>query len=229
VRGLEKSPHFEERLAYARVQILAQELVHQIEEESANVSEKDIEDYYHAHAAAYEEATFERIFIPNRRRSDPLPKEKATPEAVKAQRKADEDAMTQAANQLRARAVAGEDFVKLQKDAYAAAGETDTPPNPSLGPFRSTGLPPNHASAFDLKPGEVSQVFSDSTGHYIYKLDARQMQPLDDVKHEIHKTLQNQRLEEGIQAVEKPISSEINQAYFGPTEKSDVPETPKSK
>jgi hypothetical protein len=36
-------------------------------------------------------------------------------------------------------------------------------------------------------------------------------------------------MEESIQAVQKPISTEINQAYFGPAEKNDVPEAPKSK
>jgi len=228
-RGLEKSPHFEERLAYARVQILSQELVRQIEEESANISDKDIEDYYHAHAAEFTQATMERIFIPNLKRTDPLPKDQATPEAMKAQRKAAEDAMTQLAEQLRARAAAGEDFVKLQADAYTAAGEAGDPPNPSLGPLRSTGLPPGHTSAFDMKPGEVSQVLSDSTGHYIYKLDSKQIEPLDEVKHEIHKTMQNQRREESIQAVEKPITTEINQAYFGTGEKPSVSSGPKSK
>ena len=228
-RGLDKSPHFEERLAFARVQILSQELVRQIDEESANISDKDIEDYYHAHAAAFEQATLERIFIPLRKQTDPLPKDQATPEAIKAQRKGAEDAMTQLAQQLRARAAAGEDFVKLQKDAYTAAGETEDPPNPSLGPLRSSELPSGQASAFDLKPAEVSQVLSDATGHYIYKLDSKQIEPLDDVKHEIHKTMQNQRREESIQAVEKPITTEINQAYFGADEKPAVSRAPKSK
>ncbi len=228
-RGLDKSPRFEERLAFARVQILSQELVHQIDEESANVSDKDIEDYYRAHAAAFEQAKLERILIPNRKLMDPLPKDQATPEAVKAQRKAAEDAMTQVAEQLRARAAAGEDFVKLQKEAFIAGGETEAPPDPNLGPLRPSGLPPGHASAFDLKPGEVSPVLSDSTGHYIYKMDAKETEPLDEVKHEILKTLQNQRREETIQSVEKPISTEINQAYFGTTEKHGGPGGPKSK
>jgi peptidyl-prolyl cis-trans isomerase C len=228
-RGLDRTSHFEERLAFARMQILSQELISQIDEESAKVSEKEIEDYYHSHSDMFEEATLERIFIPNRKQMDPLPKEKATPEAVKAQRKAGEDAMTREAEQLRARAAAGEDFVKLQKDAYTAAGANDTPPNPSLGAMRSSSIPPDHASAFELKTGEVSQVLSDSTGHYIYKLDAKGIEALDQVKDEIHKILQLQHREEMIQAVQQPITTEMNQAYFGPSEKHGVPENPKSK
>jgi hypothetical protein len=228
-RGLEKSPRFEERLAFARVQMLSQELVRQIDEESAKVPEKDIEDYYRNHAALFEQATLERIFVPNRKRMDPLPKEQLTPETLNAQRKESEDAMTRVAGELRAKAAAGDDFVTLQKEAYLAAGATDVPPNPSLGQMRSASLPPAHASAFDLKPGEISQVLSDSTGHYIYKLDAKGIEPLPQVKDEIHKTLQKQHREEAIQAVQRPIATEFNQAYFGPTEKDGRPESPKSK
>lgn len=228
-RGLEKTPRFQERLAFARLQILSQELVRQIDEDSANVSEKEIEDYYHNHAATYEQATLERIFIPNRKQTDPLPKDKATPEALEAQRKRSEDAMTRVAEQLRARAAAGEDFIKLQKDAYTAAVATDVPPNPSLGHLRSGSLPPGHASAFDLKPGEVSQMLTDSTGHYIYKLDDKGIEPLGELKDEIRKTLQSQHREETIQAIQHPINTEINQAYFGTTDKDGLSRGPKSK
>jgi hypothetical protein len=228
-RGLETTSRFEERLAFARLQILSQELVRQIDEESAKVSEKEIEDYYHNHAAAFERATLERIFIPNRKQMDALPRENATPEALKAQRKESEDTMTRVAEQLRARATAGESFAKLQKDGYTAAGATDVPPNPSLGQLRPGGLPPGHASAFDLNPGEVSPVLSDSTGHYIYKLDNKGIEPLEALKDEIRKTLQNQHREETIQAVQHLITTEVNPAYFGTTEKSGVSEGPKSK
>jgi hypothetical protein len=137
--------------------------------------------------------------------------------------------MTRVADELRARAAAGDDFVILQKEAYAAAGATGVPPNPSLGQLRSASLPPAHVSAFDLKAGEVSHVLKDSTGLYIYKLDAKSIEPLDAATDEIQKTLQNQHREEAIQAVQRPITTEMNQTYFGPTEVHGIPEGPKSK
>jgi hypothetical protein len=225
-RGLEKNPHFEQRLAFARVQILSQELVRQIEEDAAKVSEKDIEDYYRSHAAAFREATLERIFIPNRKRLDPAPKE-TTPEALRTQRKEAEDAMSHEAQVLRTRAAAGEDFFKLQNEAYAAAGLDSVPPTPSLGQVRRDGLPPAHISVFELKPGEVSPVISDSTGHYVYRLDAKETETLDAVKESIHKTLQSQRTEEMIRVVQEPITTEVNPAYFGPSEKHSVREDSK--
>jgi hypothetical protein len=244
-RGVDQTPRFQERLAFARVQILSQELVRQIEQEAAQVPEQDIANYYHAHAADFQTATLERIFIPSRRRIDPLPGEQAAgaqkPGVQKnvqtnvqkdvqkdVQKKEAEEAMTAIAAQLRAEAVAGADFMTLQKKAYEAARATDVPPNPSLGQLRPTGVPASHVSVFELKPGEVSPVLSDSTGHYIYKLDAKAVATLPQVSAEIHKIIENQRREEAIQAVQRPITTKLNPAYFGATEKPGTPQQPKS-
>jgi PPIC-type PPIASE domain len=228
-RGLDKSPRFLERLAFARVQILSQELVRRIDEESANVPAKDIEDYYHSHGDAFTTATLERIFIPLRKNMDSPPKDKASAETLEVQRKDAETAMVRLADVLHSKAVAGEDFLALQKEAYIAAGLTDVPPNPSLGQVRLSGLPPQHAAAFNLNPGDVSQVISDSTGHYIYKLDTKKIEALTDASDGIRKILQTQRREEAIQAVQKPVTTELNPAYFGTPEKRSGPQDPKSK
>jgi parvulin-like peptidyl-prolyl cis-trans isomerase-like protein len=237
-RGIDRTPRFQERLAFSRVQILSQELVRQIEQDAAQVPEQDIADYYQAHAADFQTATLERIFIPSRRYIDPVPAEQADApkldtqkleaQKLEAQKKDAEDAMTELAGQLRAEAVAGADFMTLQKKAYAAAGATDVPPNPSLGQVRPAGVPASHASVFQLKAGEVSPVLSDSTGHYIYKLDARTIATLPQVTAEIHKTLENQRREQAIQAVQRPVTTKLNPAYFGAAEKSSAPQPPKS-
>jgi len=228
-RGLEKSARFQERLAFARVQILSQELIRQIDDESARISENDIEAYYRAHATLFEQATLDRIFIPKRKRVDPLAKEPAAGNDRDARQREAEDAMTRVAEQLRMRAEAGESFVKLQREAYDAAGEAGVPPNPSLGQLRRTVLPPAQAAAFDLKPGEISKVLSDSTGHYFYKLEAKEIEPLERAKDEIRKMLQSQHRQEAIQAVQEPVTTEINESYFGPGPKHGGRDDPKPK
>lgn len=214
-RGVERKSRFAERLAFARLQILSQELVRQIEEESAKISDQDIDAYYHDHADTYNTAALERIFIPLRKCADALNAKPSTGNAAVQQKEA-EDAMTRLAAQMRARAVAGEDFFMLQKQAYIAAGSTDVPPNPSLGQVPLSGLPKNHASVFDLKAGEISEVLTDSTGHYIYKLDAKTTEPLSAVKDSIRKILANERAEAAIQAVQHPVTTDFNPEYFGP-------------
>ena len=137
--------------------------------------------------------------------------------------------MTRVAQELRAKAAAGGNFPELQKEAYVAAGETDVPPNSSLGDLRLAGLPPNQASVFDLKPGDVSQVISDSTGHYIYKLDAKHVQPLSEASDGIRKVLEKQRREDAIQSVERPVTAVFNPDYFGSTDKDKGSEEPRPK
>ena len=203
-RGLDKQPRFQAKLNFARLQILSQELMSQIQEDAAKVPEADIEDYYRKNPGQFESLSVERIVIPNR-----VNQQNAEPghEA--------EDAMAKEAELLRTRAAAGEDFSKLQKQAYDAAGVSgNNQPNPSLGKMRRRGLAPAHASVYDLKPGEVSPVISDPTGHYIYKLDSKGIESLDAVKKEISNTLRAQRARQMIQSLQQPFTTEVNQAYF---------------
>jgi len=213
-RGLDKSPTFEEKLQFARQQLLMQELNRAIQAEAAVIPEKAIADYYRDNSAAYEQATLQRIFVPKSKALD-TPRDTAKPEDVKARQEAAEAAMTQEAEALRTRAAAGEDFEKLQKEAFDAAGLKSSPPPTNLGKMRRTNLPPTHASVFDLKSNEVSPVISDASGHYIYKLVSKQIPPLDEVKEEIHANLQSQRMKDALQNIQNSTTSELNDAYFG--------------
>jgi hypothetical protein len=124
--------------------------------------------------------------------------------------------MTKLAETLRARAAAGEDIVKLQKEAFEAAGMKIESPTVNLPNIRRTGLPQGHAAVFDLKPGEVSQVISDSGGHYIYKLNSKDHVSLEQATNEIHNKLQNDRTREMLDKLNNSFKVETNEAYFGP-------------
>jgi PPIC-type PPIASE domain len=211
-RGLDKDPSFQERIAFARLQILSQALTHQIQHDAAQVPEKDIENWYQSHLGDFEEATFERVVVPDAANAETAP----TPEGEDKGGEKDADAMTHEAERLRVRAVAGEDFVALQKEAYEFAGMAgNNKPNPKLPDMRRRGLPPGHASVFDLKAGEVSAVISDGTGHYIYKLDSRQTLTLQAVREEISNALRRQRIKEMMEGVQQPFTTDVNTAYFG--------------
>ena len=216
-RGLDKQPRFDERLAFARLQILSQELIRDIQDEAARVPEKDIDDYYQMHSAEFEQASVERIVVPLRKQPNVQPSAQGEEPGKQV-----EDDMSKEAEALRARAAAGEDFTKLQKEAYDVAGVSgNSEPNPSIGKTRRRGLPPAHSSVFDLKVGQVSLVISDATGHYIYKVDAREIEPLDSVKQEISNILRRQRAQQMIHSVDEPFTTDVNSAYFGAGGKED--------
>ena len=213
------------------MQILTQELQRNIQEEAAKVPADDVAKYYKEHPEMFEQYNLDRLFVPRTKQGDADAKEdddkdkdekltddqkKEKEAAEKAKTDEAEQAMTKLADSLRARAAAGEDVTKLQKEAFDAAGMKIESPTVNLPKVRRTGLPPAHAAVFDLKAGEVSQTISDSGGHYIYKVISKETLTLDQVKDEIHSTLQNQRTKEMMDKVNNSFKVETNEAYFGP-------------
>jgi bifunctional DNA-binding transcriptional regulator/antitoxin component of YhaV-PrlF toxin-antitoxin module len=236
-RGLDKEPKYDEMVRFARMQILAQQLSGALREDASKVSDEDVENYYKKNAPSYEEATFARIFVPRAKQIPPPvvtpkagakagtgtgPKTSANQPPTAAQQKAAEEAMTKVADDLRARAVKGEDPDKLQKEAYAAAGVAGNAPNTRMEKVRGTTLPANHRAVMDLKPGEVSEVISDPNGpRYIYKLISKETLALDAVKPEIRSLISSQRYRDSMQSFQSDV--DLNDAYFGASKNPALP------
>ena len=228
-QGLDKTPEFAETLKFAKMQILTNELQRKIQDEAAKVPATEIETYYKKNPEAFEEFNLDRLFVPRTKqvevdaKEDEDKDEKLTEEQQKAKEAAEkakaeegEQAMSKLAESLRERAAAGEDFVKLQKEAFEAGGMKIESPTVTLPKVRRTGLPPAHAAVFELKAGEVSQVINDSGGHYIYKVTGKDQVTLDQAKDEIQKNLQNQRSRDMMDKINNSFKVETNEAYFGP-------------
>jgi hypothetical protein len=231
--GLQNSPQYKETMKFARMQILTNELQRSIQEEADKVPQQDIDDYYKKNPEAYEQYSLERLYVPrmkqsaedaeaNEKKENEKEPEKETPEQEKAKQEQEkakqeqgEQEMSKLAEGLRARAVAAEDLAKLQKEAFTTAGTKVESPTVNMK-IRRTGLPPAHVAVFDLKPGEVSAVLSDSGGHYVYKLVSKEQLPLDQVKEEIRGTLRTQRVRDAMDKVQNSFKTETNEAYFGP-------------
>lgn len=229
-QGIDRTPQYAESLKFVKMQVLANDLQRKIQKEAADVPPAEIEAYYKQNPEAYEQYTVERLFVPRTKQNDNEVRaedeekdqkmtdeeKKAKEAAEKAKAEENEQSMTKLAEDLRDRAAKGEDFTKLQKEAFEAAGMKIESPTVNLPNLRRTGLPPTHASVFDLKPGEVSQVISDAGGHYIYKIVSKNEMPFDQAKNEIHSKLQNDRMRDMMEKVNNSFKTETNEAYFGP-------------
>jgi hypothetical protein len=81
---------------------------------------------------------------------------------------------------------------------------------------RKNALPPSDGSIFELKKGEVSQVFNDPAAYMIYKIDDFQDQPLSDVKQEVARSLQGQKLKTFSEELQKSVAENTtyNDSYF---------------
>jgi hypothetical protein len=223
-KGLDKTPRFEELMKLVKMQVLSQELQRSIQEKADNVPPAEIASYYKDNQQSYEQYSLDRLFIPRFKQTQPeeTPKD-MTDEQRKAKEAADKAKQDEGAQQLekladtlRARAAAGEDFAKLQKEAFEAAGEKVDNPTVNLPKVRRSGLPPAHAAVFELKVGDVSQVISDNGGHYIYKVVSKEEVPLDQVKEEIHNKLKAEHMKDVMDKYTSSFTPIPNDAYFGP-------------
>ena len=194
-RGLDKTPAFALELEYARLQLLSQDLSRALRQDADQVSDNDINDYYQKNSASFAQATVARIFIPA---------------VAKGTGKAD---MAQVAADLRVRAVKGEDPDVLQAAAYTAAGIPGTSPKTTLKDLRRASMPPSHAVALDLAPGQVSEVISDPDGgHFIYKMIHRETLTLEEAAPEIRKLLAEERYQEALKGFSDGTT--FNDPYF---------------
>ena len=215
--GLDKGARYEEQMKVARIQILTKELIKALQEETSQISDKDIQEYYRKNITKFETAEMDRIYIPKVPPPPAAPDTKLT-DADRQQRSHDsEQRMKEEADSLCARAAAGEEFTKLQTEAYRAAGIQSPAPNTSIKISR-VSLPSYQASAFDLKPGEVSSVLTDPNGYVIYKLKTKTTLSLDQAREQIKATLRSQRTQEALDSVQDSVTSTFDESYFSPVE-----------
>jgi len=241
-KGLDKGERFEALMKLKRIEVLNSELRREINDDATKLSDKDVEDYYRKNLSAYQQFNLDRVFVPRFRQPEaeaasdvkeadkdekPADKKETKAEEEEAKKAKTEQAEAKLSEELRTRAAAGEDFTKLQKDAYDAAGMKLDVPNINLPKVRRNGLPPGQVSVFELKEGEVSQVIADSGGHYIYRVKAIEQMPLDDtLKNEIKGMLTGQRQRAGMEKYQNSYSVESNEAYFGPPAPAGRPGAP---
>jgi hypothetical protein len=212
--GLDQGPKFEERMKAQRTSVLAELLDRDMQDKASQVPDADIEDYYRKHIDVYQEADLQRLYIPHSKLLEPSKVKLSDAETKKRQQDSDE-VMKKEAEALRARAAAGDDFDKLQAEAFTAAGQKGKAPSTKMNKVRRTGLPPDQASVMDLKPNEVSPLLSSPTGYFVYKIEDKDTIPLEKAHDEIVATLRSQRLQESRQALQQSSTATLDDKYFG--------------
>ena len=199
--GVDKDPKVQEQIRLQRLQILATSYTREIQQKEAEVPQADIEKYYQQHLEKYEQAKLLRIYVPIVATEEGKPPDAAATKAL--------------AEKIRERAAAGEDFDKLQKEAFTAANSKGTPPSADMGERRRGTLPPKQEDAvFKLKAGEVSPPLEEASGFYIYKAVSKDQVPLEKVHDEIKATLGRERFRESMEKLRTAVKPTFNEAYF---------------
>ena len=207
--GLDQDPRFAESLRFASMQVLTQSLNRYFEEQASKITDSDVEKYYKGNAIKFEREELLRIFVP-----------KQTREAQKTisgehSSTSIDSPMLAVAEKIQARAVAGEDFQKLQKEAFEAASISSGSPSVSTGKIAAVRLPLNHQRVFAMEPGQVSDIIADPSGYFIYKVLSKQMIPLSQASTEIRQGITSQRVQDATASLTKSIKGELDPMYFG--------------
>jgi len=211
--GLDKGANYEEQMKLARIDVLSRELKKVIQEKVLQISDKDIEDYYHNNTVRFEKAELDRIYIPKTYQLPMSSDKKLTGANRQELSQESEQTIKVEAENIRARAVAGGDFTKLQADAYHAAGIKNATFNTSIS-VRRTSLPSNQVSVMDLKPGEVSSVLADPKEYVIYKMKSKNTLALDQAREEIRAILSTQRMQDEMRRIQDSASLSLDESYF---------------
>ena len=203
-RHLENDPavmkEIEARQKMAWSQALASSLYKSFEVEAVKIPQAEIQEYYTGHASEYEEGEVQRLAIPKSAAATGNPEDVAALKAL--------------ADSLRARAVAGEDFDKLQQEAYQNLGIKDEPFTVKMGLERRISLPSDEAKVFDLKPGEISGVIDSPMALVILKLVSKKSAPLETVRPEIESLLQGQHMQQSLSDAARSVQVDFNLKYL---------------
>jgi parvulin-like peptidyl-prolyl isomerase len=203
--GADKDPRFAELMRVVRIRTLADLYRRSLEEKYANPSQEQIESYYNENKAKFEELRLDRIFIP-----------KVSPKLLPAQQVEFNKKAAKVAEQIRERAVNGEDMTKLQSEASKTLDLT-TPATVDIGARRrGTMTAAIEKDVFALKGGEVTKVELEPSGYNIYKLRSRDTVPLEQAKNEIARELHRREMEAAMKAVSQSVHAELNDQFFKP-------------
>jgi hypothetical protein len=222
--GLDKRPDFDDRVEVVRMFVEGQSLYDRLKhQEWDKITDKEIEDYYHNHPSEFVELDVERLFVPffPLDDDDPAFKKLSDSEKVKSLKQQISDLKAEA-EMLRARALAGENILDLEKAAYkftGVASDSIGPADITLKRLRRSMLGSGQiVGVTDVQEGQFSPLFAEDNGYYVFKVTKRVVLPFDKVKGEIHTTIRNQRFTRDKDDIDQLASTSAvyNNDYFGP-------------
>lgn len=189
------------QLKLARMQVLSESLLQAIQRQTEDIPQSEIEKYYTEHQAYFDQAGLQRIYVPKSA-------------ATETGQPLDSAAVKARADELRARAAAGEEFDKLQQEAYKSLAIKATPPPTKLGLMPRSKLSPDEAKVFDLEPGDVTQVLESQDALIILKLESKQIVSIESARPEIEALLLHDRMQNGLRDATKSVKADFNLKYF---------------
>jgi parvulin-like peptidyl-prolyl isomerase len=204
-KKIDQDPKVKDELDFQRQNLLAQAMFLSLQK-GVKVDDAAIQKYYNEHKQDYELLKARHILI--RVKGAPMQAIPGKPEL------SDDEALAKA-KEVRAKIVAGGDFVALAKaesdDAGSAANGGD------LGEFRKGMMvPPFEEAAFAAKVGDVSEPVKTPFGYHIIKVESHVTKPLSEVKPDIEGKLRPDLARTEVDNLRKGATVQLDDGFFGP-------------
>jgi hypothetical protein len=212
-QGLDKDPTFAKDLAaqleLVRSRALAQAFLQRLQGKTPATTDTEVEKYYEVHRHEYEQVLVRRLSVPFE-----VPTETRRP-------------LTRAGikpymEELRKRAVAGEDLNLLQQDAYKYFHIEATPPPVTITALDRKTTQGDEAKVLDLKPGEISDVMDSLAAIVIIKVESKNTTPLAAVRQGIEASLRETRMQNLLDKLTRGVNAEFNLQYFEMPSQPDI-------
>jgi len=197
---LDSTPAFNQMLDVHRREILATLAYQEILRQCA-VTPEEISKYYASHQSEFEEAKLYQVVV----RKKPQGAKEGTPGFTA------EEAKTRA-EEIRKALISGEDIKKVaEKYQLANVVRVDTYPGiVRRGEMRAD----LEKAAFELKEGQVSEVFDLGVVLAFIRVDSHKMEELSAVSKNIENTLQKQKIDSALDALKKKANVWLDESYF---------------
>ncbi len=200
--GLDKDPDVLQQLALMKENLVANAQLQKIDK-SVVISDDDMKKEYEANKKEYEQVTARHILIAF----------KGSPAAQKGKKELTEAEAKAKAEEIRAKLVAGADFVELAKKESDDVGSGAR--GGELGSFSHGQMVPEfEAAAFAAKVGEITPVVKTQYGYHIIKVDKHDYTPFEQVKDTLVKKEHDKRVRDVVDSMKKSVT--FNEAYFPP-------------
>jgi len=215
----EQSP-LKEQLEAQRAWVIANAMVGH-EEDSYQVSEQQLQEFYAKNQSRWQQAKIKALFIGFKpgavTAADPKNLEQAAKDAFQAahpaNERSEEEAKKLAADivkQLRGGADFGKLVERYSDDSVSKASGGEFPPIKATSPY-----PEDLKKAiFALGNGEISEPIRQPSGYYIIRMDEKTVQPVDDVRDVITRELRQNHRDQWINDLNRKFTPTAQNSEF---------------
>jgi hypothetical protein len=197
---LDSTPSFHQMLALRRRQLLATTAYQEIVRQAA-VTPEEISKYFAAHPSEFDEVRIHQVVI----RKKPEGAKEGTPGLTA------EEAKTRA-EEVRKALSSGDDPKKVAEQFQVAnVVRVDAEP---YAVRRGTLRADMEKAAFELKDGQVSEVFDLPQSLVFFKVASHKVGELKDVSSQVENTLRQQKINSALEELKKTANVWLDDAYF---------------